>query len=129
MDRQELSDAVWARISPHLPGKVTDPGRSGRDNRQTVEAILWLARSGTHWGVLPKEFARWHTVYQRFNRWCRRGVWGSLFKALSEDAEFECILVNSTIVRAYQHSAGAPKKAVNPKTGLKLTRWDGQKAA
>ena len=45
MDRQELSDAVWERISPHLPGKVTDPGRSGRDNRQFVEAILWLARS------------------------------------------------------------------------------------
>jgi transposase len=48
MDRQELSDAVWERISPHLPGKVTDPGRSGRDNRLFVEAILWLARSVAH---------------------------------------------------------------------------------
>ena len=105
MDRQELSDAVWERISPHLPGKVTDPGRSGRDNRQFVEAILWLARSGAHWRVLPKEFGRWHTVYQRFNRWCRRGVWESLFKVLSQDADFEYILVDSTIVRAHQHSA------------------------
>ena len=54
---------------------------------------------------------------------------GRSFKALSEDADFEYILVDSTIVRAHQHSAGAPKKAINPKTGLKLTRWDGQKAA
>ena len=129
MDRQELSDAVWERISPHLPGKATDPGRTGRDNRLFVEAILWLARSGAHWRVLPKEFGRWHTVYQRFNRWCRSGVWENLFKALSDDADFEYILVDSTIVRAHQHSAGAPKKAIDPKLGLKLTRSDGQKAA
>jgi transposase len=94
-----------------------------------VEAILWLARSGAHWRVLPKEFGRWHTVYQRFNRWCRRGVWESLFKVLNQDADFEYILVDSTIERAHQHSAGAPKKAINPKTGLNLTRCDGQKAA
>lgn len=129
MDRQELSDAVWARIEPHLPGKATDPGRTGRDNRLFVEAILWLARSGAHWRVLPSKFGRWHTVYQRFNRWCRSGVWESLFKALSDDADFEYILVDSTIVRAHQHSAGAPKKAIDPKLGLKLTRSDGQKAA
>ena len=129
MDRQELSDAVWERIAPHLPGKATDPGRTGRDNRLFVEAILWLARSGAHWRVLPKAFGRWHTVYQRFNRWCRNGVWESLFKALSDDADFEYILVDSTIVRAHQHSAGAPKKAIDPKIGLQLTRWDGQKAA
>ena len=128
MDRQELSDAVWERISPHLPGKASDPGRTGRDNRLFVEAILWLARSGAHWRVLPKEFSRWHTVYQRFNRWCRSGVWEDLFKELSEDADFEYILVDSTIVRAHQHSAGAQKKAIDPKIGLKLTRWDGQKA-
>ncbi|MGI9376167.1 MAG: transposase [Tsuneonella suprasediminis] len=73
MDRQELSDAGWERIEPHLLGKASDPGRTGRDNRLFVEAVLWLARSGAHWRVLPKEFGRWHTVYQRFNRWCRSG--------------------------------------------------------
>jgi hypothetical protein len=54
---------------------------------------------------------RWHTVYQRFNRWCRRGVWESLFKVLNQDADFEYILVDSTLMRAHQHSAGAPKKS------------------
>src|SRR3546814_10521448 len=100
-----------------------------RDNRLFVEAVLWLARSGAHWRVLPKEFGRWHTVYQRFNRWCRNGVWERLFAALSDDADFEYILVASTIVRAHQHSAGAPKKALDPKIGLKLTRWADHKAA
>lgn len=58
MDRQELSDAVWERMARHLPGKATAPERIGRDNRLFVEAILWLARSGAHWRVLPKEFSR-----------------------------------------------------------------------
>jgi putative transposase len=88
MDRQDVSDTVWERMAPHLPGKTSDPGRSGQDNRLFVEAVLWLARSGAHWRVLPKEFGRWHTVYQRFNRWCRSGVWENLFKALGDDADF-----------------------------------------
>jgi transposase len=129
MDRQELSDAMWERMGPLLPGKDTDPGRTGRDNRLFIEAVLWLARSGAHWRVLPKAFGRWHTVYQRFSRWCRNGVWESLFKALSSDPDFEYILIDSTIVRAHQHSAGAPNKAIDPKIGLKLTRWDAPRAA
>src|SRR3546814_12316245 len=92
MERQEVSDALWERIEPHLPGKAGDPGRTGRDNRLFVEAVLWLARSGAHWRVLPKEFGRWHTVYQRFNRWCRNGVWERLF-ARSEERRVgkECV--------------------------------------
>jgi len=129
MDRQELSDIVWSRMEPHLPGKASDPGRSGRDNRLFVEAILWLARSGAHWRVLPGEFGKWNSIYQRFNRWCRDGVWERLFKALSHDPDFEYVLVDSTIVRAHQHSAGAQKKPVDPKIGLKLTHWGGQKVA
>ena len=58
MDRQELREVVWDRIAPHLPGKATDPGRTGRDNRLFVEAILWLARSGAHWRVLPQSLIR-----------------------------------------------------------------------
>ena len=116
MDRQELSDSVWARIELHLPGKESDPGRSGRDNRLFVEAILWLARSGAYWRVLPGHFGKWNSVYQRFNRWCRAGVWERFFEALSHDPGFEYVLVDSTIVRAHQHSAGAQKKPVEPKT-------------
>jgi putative transposase len=123
MDRHELSDAVWERIEPHLPGKASDPGRTGRDNRLFVEAILWLARSGAHWRVLPAEFGKWNSVYQRFNRWCRDGVWERLFTALADSPDWDYVLVDSTIVRAHQHSAGASKR------GLKLTRSAGPRGA
>ena len=122
MDRQELSDAIWAKVEPHLPGKASDPGRTGRDNRLFVEAILWLARSGAHWRVLPAGFGKWNSIYQRFNRWCRDGVWERLFASLADSPDWDYVLVDSTIVRAHQHSAGAPKR------GLKLTRSAGRRA-
>src|SRR3546814_17988431 len=128
MERQEVCDALWERIEPQWPGKAGDPGRTGRDNRLFVEAVLWLSRSGAHWRVLPEEFGRWHTAYQRFNRWCRNGVWERLFAALSGAAAFEYILVDSTIERAHQPIAGAPKKTNHPKTVLKHNPWADQKA-
>lgn len=123
MARRELTDDLWERIEPHFPGKLSDPGRTGRDNRLFVEAVLWLARTGAHWRALPDEFGKWNSVYQRFNRWCRDGVWENLFKVLADDLDFEYILVDSTIIRAHQHSAGAKKG------GLRLTRLAVRKAA
>lgn len=116
MDRRELSDAMWDRMEPLLPGKASDPGRTGRDNRLFVEAVLWLARSGAHWRVLPAEYGKWNSVYQRFNRWCREGVWERLFTSLADTPDWDYVLIDSTIIRAHQHSAGAQKR------GLKLTR-------
>jgi transposase len=127
MERQELSDELWARIAPYLPGKASDPGRTGRDNRLFVEAILWMARSGAHWRVLPPEFGKWNSVFQRFSRWCKDGVWERLFAQMANEPDFEYLLVDSTIVRAHQHSAGAQKKPVKPLQGLKLTHLAGQK--
>ena len=115
MARRELDDRLWARFEPLLPGKASDPGRTGQDNRLFVEAILWLARTGAHWRALPEEFGKWNSVYQRFNRWCREGVWENLFNNLADEPDFEYLLVDSTIVRAHQHSAGGKKG------GLKLT--------
>ena len=119
--RFELTDSVWERLSPHLPGKISDLGRTAADNRLFMEAVLWMARTGAHWRALPEDFGPWNSVYQRFNRWCRKGVFESLFKAVADDPDFEYILVDSTIVRAHQHSAGAKKG------GLRLKQSDGQR--
>ena len=89
MARRNLREDQWDRIEHMLPGKASDPGRSGTDNRQFVEAILWLARAGAPWRDLPEEFANWNSVYQRFARWKKRGIWTEVFEELSKDADFE----------------------------------------
>jgi len=107
MDRMVLRDDQWERIAPLVPGKVGDPGRSGADNRLFVEAVLWIVRVGAPWRDLPKDFGNWNSVFQRFRRWVRSGVFDQLFEALSADADFEYVIVDGTIVRVHQHGSGA----------------------
>src|SRR3954449_4381446 len=107
MDRMVLRDDQWERIARLVPGKVGDPGRSGADNRLFVEAVLWIVRVGAPWRDLPKDFGKWNSVFQRFRRWVRSGVFDQMFEALSADADFEYVIVDGTIVRVHQHGTGA----------------------
>jgi transposase len=107
MDRMVLRDDQWERIARLVPGKVGDPGRSGADNRLFVEAVLWIVRVGAPWRDLPQDFGKWNSVFQRFRRWVRSGVFDQMFEALSADADFEYVIVDGTIVRVHQHGSGA----------------------
>ncbi len=107
MARRELRNDQWKKIKELLPGKKSDPGRTGKNNRKFVDAVLWIARTGAHWRELPSSFGPWNSVFQRYNRWSKAGVWERLFQALSNDPDFEYLMIDSTIVRAHQHSAGA----------------------
>lgn len=107
MRRYELREDQWQKIAPLLPGKEGDPGRSG-DNRLFIHAVLWIARSGAPWRDLPRRFGEWNSVYVRFNRWSKKGVWKRIFEALQEP-DLEWIMTDSTVVRAHQHSAGQKK--------------------
>ena len=99
------------------PGKVGDRRRSGAYNRLFVEAVLWIARTRSPWRDLPVEFGRWNSAYQRFARWSRAGVWHRVFAALGRERSFREVFIDSTIVRAHQHAAGAPKKTANKHSG------------
>lgn len=110
-----LKDHQWCRMAPHLPGKRSDPGRTGANNRLFVEAVLWLARTGSPWRDLPEFFGNWNSTFVRFSRWSKDEVWDRLFIAMADDPDFEYIMLDSTIVRAHQHAAGK-------KGGLKLVR-------
>ena len=112
--RQALTDRQWARIEFLVPGKPGDRGRTGVDNRQFIEAVLWIARTGAPWRDLPDEFGNWNSVFQRFRRWAKNGIWERVFNALRNDPDFEYLIIDSTIVRAHQHAAGA-------KGGLRIT--------
>ena len=106
-----LSDLQWERIAPLLPGKQGDPGRSGKDNRLFLEAVLWLVRVGAPWRDLPAAFGPWNSVWRRFRRWAQKGVFDHIFTALSGDPDFEYALIDGTIVRVHQHGAGAKSGA------------------
>ena len=107
MDRSVLSDLQWERVAPLLPGKLGDPGRSGADNRRFLEAVLWIARTGSPWRDLHPEFGRWNSVFQRFRRWALKGVFERIFRSLSGDPDFEYAIIDGTIVRVHQQGTGA----------------------
>lgn len=121
MVRKKLTDRQWDRIAPLLPGKPTDPGRTGADTRNTVEGILYVARTGCPWRDLPAQFGKWGTVYQRFRRWQIAGVFDRIFKATKLSLNVRTVQVDGTYVKVHQHAAGAPKEVAH-----RMNRGDGK---
>jgi transposase len=107
MDPFVLTDAQWAKMEPLCLGKPSDPGRSGKDNRLFVEAVLWIARTGSPSRDLPHAFGHWNSVYTRFRDWVKADVWKRLFDAVSDDADMEYAMVDATIVKVHRHGQGA----------------------
>ena len=109
--RITLTDKQWDLIEPVLPGWGGDPGRSGNDNRMSLEGMIWIARTGAPWRDLPGEFGKWNSVHRRFRRWVQGGVFGRIFDAIEEDLDLKAVMVDGTFAKVHQHGAGA-KKAV-----------------
>jgi transposase len=110
MNRYALRDDQWERIKDLLPGKPGDVGVTAHDNRRFVEAVLYRYRTGIPWRDLPERFGDWKNTHRRFSRGANNGVWQRLFEHLAADPDNEYAMIDSTVVRAHQHSAGAPKK-------------------
>ena len=112
VERKMLSDAQWARIEPLCAGKEGDRGRTGEDNRRFVEAVLWIGRTGAPWRDLPPRFGKWNTVFQRFRRWARKGVFKRMFEELSSELDLGELQVDGTNMRVHQDATrkkGAPR--------------------
>lgn len=82
---------------------------TARDNRLFIEAVLYRYRAGIPWRDLPEHFGDFRVIHTRHTRWSTSGVWQRIFEALAVDADNEYAMIDSTIVRAHQHSAGAKK--------------------
>lgn len=115
MHRYGLRDDQWDRIKDLLPGREGSVGATATDNRLFVEAVLYRYRAGIPWRDLPERFGDPINVHRRFSRWAHAGVWARVFQHLAADADNEYAMIDSTIVRAHQHSAGAQKKTVRTK--------------
>jgi transposase len=120
MRRHEITDDNWNRIKDLLPGREGDPGVTAQDNRLFINAVLWIAKTGAPWRDLPDRFGKWNSVWRRFDRWARKGVWERVFREL-QDPDLEWLLLDSTVVRAHQHAAGAKKGA--PRAVQKEKHW------
>ena len=110
--RYELTQEQWEKIEKMLPGKEGDRGRTGKDNRQFVNGVLWVLRSGAHWHDLPERYGQWKTTHKRFTRWAKAGVWEKIFKHLTGDPDNQYLMLDTTLVRVHQQAAtgkGGPK--------------------
>jgi transposase len=94
-------------MQPFGLGKPTDPGRTGGDARLFVEAVLWIARTGSPWRDLPVSFGNWNTVFKRFRGWVKADVFKRMFDAVSDEPDMEYAMVDATIVRVHRHGQGA----------------------
>ena len=113
--RYMLTDDLWAALGPLVEKAKWYKGGQppALSDRDFFEALLYLARTGIPWRDLPAEFGRWDAMYNRFRRWVSSGALRRLFEALTADPAFEDVrrvLIDSTIVRAHQHAAGARRK-------------------
>ena len=121
MRRHELSDKEWARLEPLLPPRRGR--RSLKGERRFINAVYWLARTGSPWRDLLPRYGKWKSVYNRFNNWSKRGVWERLFKEVQIDPsppvprEEDASILDGTTVRAHQDAAGG-------KGGSNTTLWD-----
>ena len=109
--RYALRDDQWQRIEHLLPGRVRTIGVTAKDNRLFVEAVLYRYRAGIPWRDLPERFGDFRVIHTRHMRWSKRGVWQRVFEVLAAEADNEYAQIDSTIVRAHQHSAGAKKRS------------------
>ena len=116
MERFGLRDDQWDRIKDVLPGREGHVGGTAADNRLFVEAVLYRFRTGMPWRDLPVCFGYWKSVHQRFSRWAKSGVFDRIFRLLASDADNEYMMIDATIVRAHQHSAGAQKKTATKRS-------------
>ncbi len=107
--RHSISDDDWERIKNLLPGQPGQHGKVAKDNRLFIDAVLWIARTGARWRDLPERFGHWNSIWRRFDRWARKGVWERVFEAL-QDPDLEWLILDSTIIRAHPCAAGAKKR-------------------
>ena len=105
--RHDISDREWELLASHLPGREGSPGRNAKDNRQFINAVIWILRTGAPWRDLPPEYGDWKNTNRRFCRWRDKGIWEKLFKLFVQDPDFEWLIIDASYIKVHPHAAGA----------------------
>ena len=108
--RHELTDEEWGRLEKYFPQR--QPGQLGRprnEDRQMLNGILWITRTGAPWRDLPERYGAWSSVYSRFAQWQKSGLFQTILTELGVEADLQDMGMDSSCSHAHQHSAGAKK--------------------
>ena len=105
--RHDISDHAWETIAPHLSGGPGKVGRPDEDNRRFINGVFWILRTGAPWRDLPPDYGHWNTTAHRFGRWQKSGQWAKLLSEVSDDPDFEWLMIDASHVKVHQHGTGA----------------------
>ena len=107
-----LNDEQWRRIAPHLPTDVR--GKDRVDDRRVISGILHVLKSGCRWCDCPPQYGPPTTIYNRFVRWARRGIWESLFRALADRGRStDTQMIDSTHIKVHRSAPGGKRGSRN----------------
>ena len=105
--RHDISDEIWRKLAPLLPGQHGQRGRVANDNREFLNAVFWILRTGAPWRDLPPDYGNWNSVAKRFRRWVVNGVWEKLLEILIDDKDYEWLIIDASHVKVHPHACGA----------------------
>ncbi|PIR38567.1 MAG: IS5/IS1182 family transposase [Alphaproteobacteria bacterium CG11_big_fil_rev_8_21_14_0_20_39_49] len=105
--RHDISDRVWSLLEPNLPGRKGAWGGIAKDNRQFINSVFWILRTGSPWRDLPPDYGNWSNVHRRFIRWCDAGIWEKLLEQLVDSPDFEWLMIDASHIKVHPHAAGA----------------------
>ena len=105
--RHDISDDIWRKIEPHLPGRAGSWGGIAKDNRSFINAVFWILRTGAPWRDLPPDYGDWKNTHRRFCRWRDKGLWENLLHCVMGEPDYEWLMIDASHVKVHPHAAGA----------------------
>ncbi len=105
--RHDISDRVWSLLEPNLPGRKGTWGGVAKDNREFINSVFWILRTGSPWRDLPPDYGNWSNVHRRFIRWRDAGIWEKLLEQLVDSPDFEWLMIDASHIKVHPHAAGA----------------------
>ena len=105
--RHDISDVLWEKLQPNLPGSPGSVGCPAKDNRSFLNGVFWILRTGAPWRDLPSDYGDWKNIHRRFCRWRDRGVWEKLLEMMIDEPDYEWLMIDASHIKVHPHAAGA----------------------
>jgi len=105
--RHDISDELWNKLEPLLPGQQGSWGGIAKNNRQFINGVFWILRTGAPWRDLPPVYGDWKNTHRRFTRWRDKNIWENLLEKLVDAPNMEWLMIDASHIKVHQHGTGA----------------------